>query len=113
MSDIVPQPRNQVTRNGVRGVVAGIGGVGLLILNALPPLPAIIVGGALVVGGLAFSSSKSDRTAGVVAIAAGAVTALSGLIPPLGFLLWLPGLGLLGAGVWSLIKFFRGVKSRT
>jgi hypothetical protein len=111
MSDIVP--RSQVTSSGVKGVGAAVGGAGLLVLNWLPSLPAIIVGAALLVGGLALSSSKSDRTAGIVTAVAGGLAALSGIIPGLSWLLWVPGLGLLGAGVYSLVKFFRGMKSRT
>ncbi len=112
MSDIVP--RSEVTKSGVKGVGALAGGVGLLILNALHPLAAIIVGGVLTVGGLAFTTgTKKDRTAGAVTMGAGILTALAGLIPGFHFLLWLPGIGLLGAGVYSIIKFIRGLKTRT
>ncbi len=112
MSDIVP--RSSLTRTGVKGVSALAGGVGLLILNALHPLAAIIVGGVLTVGGLAFTTgTKKDKTAGIVTMGAGILTGLAGLIPGLHFLLFLPGIGLLGAGIYSLVKFLRGMKTRT
>ena len=112
MSDIVP--RSEVSKSGVKGVGAIAGGTGLLVLAGLSHgLLGIIAGGVITVVGLALSGSKSDRKAGLVAAVAGAVTLASALIPGLRFLIVLPGIGLLGAGVWSLIKFFRGMKSRT
>jgi CHASE2 domain-containing sensor protein len=110
MSDIVP--RNQVAKSGVKGVGALVGGAGLLVLNALPPVPAIIAGAALAVVGFALSGSRSDRVAGIVTAAAGIVTLASGLLH-VGWMLWIPGIGLLAAGVYSLVKFFRGMKSRS
>ncbi len=114
MSDIVPQPRNQVARHGMKGVGAVAGGVGLLVLSAIAHIPWIgpIVGGVIAVAGFALTGSKSERTAGVVAAVAGVATVVVSLIPGLRWLMVLPGIGLLGAGIWSLIKFFRGMKSR-
>lgn len=111
MSDIVP--RSQVSKSGVKGVGAIAGGVGLLILSSMGGVLGLIAGGVLTVAGLALSSSKSDRTAGVVTAAAGIVTAASAIIPGLDWLMWLPGIGLVGAGIYSLVKFFRGMKSRS
>jgi len=117
MSDIVP--RSQVTKSGVKGVGAIAGGVGLLVLSSLGGFLGLIAGGVLTVVGLALSGSKSDRTAGVVTAAAGIITGVSALhnfvnfLPNLSWLMWLPGIGLLGAGVYSLVKFFRGMKSRS
>jgi hypothetical protein len=111
MSDIVP--RSQVSKSGVKAVGALAGGAGLLVLSSLHPIAGLVVGGVITVVGLALSSSKSDRTAGVVATVAGVLTAASALIPGLHFLMWLPGIGLLGAGIYSLVKFFRGMKSRS
>jgi hypothetical protein len=113
MSDIVP--RNQVTKHGVKGVGAVAGGVGLMILSSISAIPVVgaIAGGILAIVGFSLTGSKSDRTAGVVTAVAGVVTVAAALIPGLRWLIWLPGIGLLGAGVWSLIKFFRGMKSRS
>ena len=117
MSDI--EPRSQVTKNGMKGVGALAGGVGLVVLSALGPVLGLIAGGVLTVVGFSLTSSKSDRTAGVVTAAAGILTAVSGLsrvlhfLPNLGWLMWIPGVALIGAGAWSLIKFFRGVRARS
>jgi hypothetical protein len=113
MSDI--EPRSQVTRSGVKGVGAVAGGAGLLVLAGIAAIPVIgiIAGAVIAVVGFALMTSRSDRGAGVVAIVAGAATLLGAIIPGLRWLLWLPGIGLLGVGIWSLIRFFRGVKSRS
>ncbi len=117
MSEI--EPRSQVSRNGVKGVGALAGGVGLVVLSLLGPVLGLIAGGVLTVVGLSLTGSKSDRTAGWVTAGAGIVTAVSALhrflpfMPNLGWLMWIPGVALIGAGVFSLIKFFRGVKSRS
>jgi len=113
MGEIVP--RNQVTRHGVKGVGAIAGGAGLMVLSSISSIPVIgaIAGGLLAVVGFALTGSKSDRTAGVVTAVAGVVTVAAALIPGLRWLIWLPGIGLLGAGVYSLVKFFRGMKSRS
>ena len=111
MSDIVP--RNQVTKSGVKGVGAVAGGVGLLLLVSLHGILGILAGGVITVVGLALSGSKSDRASGIVTTVAGVVTMAAALIPGLRWLMWIPGIGLLGAGIYSLVKAFRGMKSRT
>ncbi len=113
MSDIVP--RSEVTKSGVKGVGAVVGGTALLVLSAISSIPVIgvVAGGILAVVGFSLTTSRSDRTAGAVTAVAGIVTAAASLIPGLRWLVWLPGLGLLGAGVFMLFRFFRGVKTRT
>jgi hypothetical protein len=119
MSDI--EPRSQVSKNGVKGVGALAGGVGLLLLSALSAhfVLGLIAGGILTVVGFSLTGTKSDRTAGWVTAVAGIVTAVSAVsrvlhfLPNLGWLMWIPGVALIGAGVWSLFKFFRGVRSRS
>jgi hypothetical protein len=113
MGEIVP--RNQVTRSGVKGVGAIAGGVGLLVLSSISAIPVIgaVAGGVLAVIGFALTGSKPDRGAGVITAAAGIVTVAAALIPGLRWLVWLPGIGLLGAGIYSLVKFARGLKTRT
>jgi hypothetical protein len=117
MSDI--EPRSQVSRNGVKGVGAVAGGVGLVVLSLLGPVLGLIAGGILTVVGFSLTGSKSDRTAGWVTAGAGIVTAVSAVshivhfLPNLSWLMWIPGVALIGAGVWSLFKFFRGVRSRS
>jgi hypothetical protein len=113
MSDIVP--RSEVSKSGVKGVGAVVGGTALLVLSAISQIPVIgvIAGGVLAVVGLSLTTSRSDRTAGAVTAVAGIVTAAAALIPGLRWLVWLPGIGLLGAGIYMLFKFFRGMKTRT
>jgi hypothetical protein len=112
MSDI--EPRSKVSKNGVKGVGALAGGVGLGILAALSThwLPGLIAGGVLAVVGFSLSGSKSDRTAGIVVAGAGIATAVAA-IAHLSGLIWVPAVALIAAGAWSLFKFFRGVRSRS
>ncbi len=114
MGDVVP--RSELTKQGMRGVGGIAGGVALLLIRALAsgPIGGFIVGGLVAVVGLIMTRDKGDRKAGLVALGAGAATILAFLIPGIR---WLPltlllvsGIGLLGAGVWSLIKFFRNLK---
>ncbi len=62
---------------------------------------------------LPFPGRNLEKTAGVVTAAAGILTLASALIPGLRILMLIPGIGLLGAGIWSVVKFFRGLKSRS
>jgi len=93
--------------------------------------------GGLVIGGLSFRvgaasvkpESKTDRRGGVIAMVAGVALALPGLakifkiVPIVGGMvisldhlasgaLGLGALGLLGYGVFNLVKFVKGLKSR-
>ena len=111
MSEIVP--RSEVSRQGVRGVGALIGGAALLLLSALHPIGAFIIGGVLAVGGFALTGSKSDRTLGFIAAGAGIVTIVSQLIHPLHLIFVIPGIGLLAVGVVSLVRFFGNLRKRT
>ncbi len=113
MSDIVP--RSEVSRHGVRGVGAIVGGAALLILHALAAVPVVgfVVGGALTVGGFALTGSKSDRTVGFIAAGAGIVTILSRILPGLGWIMLVPGIGLLAVGAVSLFRFFTNLRKRS
>lgn len=114
MSDIVP--RSQLTRDGVKGTGAVVGGLALLVL-AGGHIISIIAGGVLIIAGLALSSSKSDRTAGIVTTVVGASALAAGIlgrwIPGIPWLMRIAGFVFLGAGIYSLVKFFRGMKTRT
>lgn len=107
-------PREKVTKHGVQGVVSVAGGVGSIILAAITahPVFGIIVGGVIGLAGLALSSSKHDRTLGVVTTVVGA-GAIAASIFHLGGLLVTGGIILLGVGAYSLFRFFRGLKSRS
>ncbi len=120
MSDLVP--RDRLTGQGVRGVVAVAGGIGILALAGIGGIPGIIVGGVLAVIGLAFSGSRPERNAGLVIAAVGAavlvtsVFSLLGLHGPIsGLFHWLmraAGLILLGVGGLSLYRFISGLRKR-
>jgi len=112
MGEIVP--RSQLTHHGVKAVGAIAGGITLLALASLGGIPGIIVGGVITVVGASLIGSKRDRGAGAIIAAAGAVTALSSLLlPGLDWLIRIPGIGLIGVGIYSLVKFIRGMKTRT
>ncbi|MFP4483690.1 MAG: hypothetical protein ACLFO1_02425 [Spirochaetaceae bacterium] len=120
MNDLVP--RDQLVRQGSRGVGGVVGGAGLLILHSIAAigagfsLPGIIVGGVLAVTGAGLASgTKTDKTGGMVLAGAGVLTGLASL-PIIGGLasglMWVAGLGLLGVGGVNLFRFIRGMRKR-
>jgi hypothetical protein len=111
MSDIVP--RSVLAKQGVQGVGAVAGGVVLFVL-AGGGWFGIIAGAILTLGGLALSGSKSDRTAGIVTAVVGAATLLTGIFGgPFMWLMKAAGFVFLGGGIYLLVKFFRGLRSRS
>jgi hypothetical protein len=118
MGDIVP--RDQLVKQGMKGLGGVAGGIGLFILKAFTggaviSLPGLIVGGIVAVVGLAIGSSREDRKAGMVVTAAGVLTAVASLplVRGLGStLLTLGGIGLLGMGIYSLAKFLANLRRR-
>ncbi|GEM_PF-351511 len=120
MNEIVPSDR--LVRYGMTGVGGTAAGIGLLILSGFagPGLSilGLIVGGGLTAFGLSSSSkakSPDDRTGGLVAAGAGALTVIASL--PLigglaGGMMSLAGFGLLGYGGYSLYKFISGLRAR-
>jgi hypothetical protein len=117
MNDMVP--RERLSSVGVRGVIAVAGGIGILVLAGIGGWPGILVGGALALIGLAFTSSRSDRNAGIVTAAVGAAVLVSS-IPILhglfgGLFHWLmraAGIVLLGVGGFSIFRFISGLRRR-
>ncbi len=115
MNEIVPT--NVLAKQGVTAVGGLAGGLGLLILGALPSVFGIAAGiviGLVGVGALS-SRERSDRVVGGIAAAAGGLAILSkvGLFGGLASgLLGIATVGLLGLGVWNGIKFLKGLKSR-
>jgi hypothetical protein len=120
MNDIVP--RSTLAKQGTHGIISIAGGIGAFILAGLTGhlVLGLIVGGALTVAGIALSGSKKDRGAALVTTVAGVATLASslpfisrifgGLVH--GVLVG-AGIVLVGIGGWSLIKFIRGMKTRT
>ena len=121
MSDIVP--RSELSRQGVRGVVATAGGIGALVLGGLFGWWGIILGGVITVVGIALSRSPKERTIGLVTAALGAVVLVSSILPQIpvlggifGVVRWLiraAGIVLIGVGGFSLFKFISGLRKRT
>ncbi len=116
MNDLVPQ--RTLTKQGVAAVGGLAGGIGLLVLGALPSVFGIAAGAVVALIGLAAATSKeaSEKRSGFIVAAAGALALLSkipflsGLAGPL---LGLATIGLFGMGLWNGIKFFKGLKSRS
>lgn len=112
-------PRRELVRTGGKGIAGVAGGIGLLVLRSIASatIPGLIVGGILTVAGLGVSSrSRKDRTAGLVAAGAGALTVVASLplVGGLGStLMLLGGIGLFAAGGFALFRFFKGLKSRS
>jgi hypothetical protein len=117
MSDLYPVDSTELRSRGTRGVMAAIGGVGLLGVGALvsTPIVAGIVGGVLALAGLTgiFSKKKSDRSTGGLVLAVGGIAIASAFLHgPLSGLISLGGVILLGFGGWNIFKFVKGLKSR-
>jgi hypothetical protein len=121
MNDIEPQggytPTNVLAKQGVTAIGSLIGGAGLLIAGALPPVPGIVVGAVIgIIGiGAAMSKDRDDRKIGIFAAAAGGLTILAkiGIVKPLaGTLLAIGAIGFLAAGIWNGVKFLKGLKNR-
>jgi len=114
MSDLVP--RKTMVKQGGYAIGGLGGGIALLALHAIGGVPALIVGGIVALIGLAISSSKDDRTAGIVTAAAGALTAAAA-IPVIGgiagALLTISGIGLLVMGGINLYKFVKNYRKRS
>ena len=109
-------PTKTLMKRATKGIGGIAGGAALFGLSSMGPMPSLIVGGLLAVGGLSIATvSPEDRKyAGVVA-GAGALTALTA-IPLVGnitnFLMFGGGVALIGMGVYGLVQFFQGLRTR-
>jgi hypothetical protein len=86
------------------GIVSSAAGLGLLLLRGLTSFGAGLSAG-----------KKADRIGGGIIAAGGVLTAVASL-PVVGGLasglMWLGGVGLLGAGVVNIVRFARGLRAR-
>ncbi|MDR1302953.1 MAG: hypothetical protein LBK43_10880 [Treponema sp.] len=108
-----------LAKQGVTAVGGILGGVGLLLMGALPPIGGILLGAiAGVVGiGTLLSKDPAEKKPGTILTVAGCLAIASRvgipLIKPLaGAFLGLGALGFLALGIWNGIKFFKGLKRR-
>jgi hypothetical protein len=118
MADYHPVDADEVRRNGMRGVIATGGGIGLVLFNSLLHIPVVgwVIGGALVVLGImgVVGRNRTDKVSGAVLIGAGVLGLTSFVFKGLtGFVLGAGSLGLIAYGILNLIKFARGLKSRS
>ncbi len=114
MGDLVP--RDRLVRQGMKGVGGAVGGAALLLLSGLSGPAGWIVGGLLTMGGLVISTSRDDRTAGIVTAAAGLLILVSAAIPGVGpvanWLMRAGGIALLLGGGFSIVCFILNLRKR-
>ena len=116
-SNDIPSTKS-LSKLGVSAVGCVAAGIFLLVLKL--PLVGIIAGVFAVLFGIGNIMSKdpSDKRAGILISAAGALTILSvtnipHIAPVSGVLLTVGAVGLLALGVINAVKFFRGLKKRS
>ena len=116
-SNDIPSTKS-LSKLGVSAVGCIATGIFLLVLKL--PLVGIIAGIIVLLFGIGNIASKdrTDKKAGLLISAAGALTILSvtniPLIAPVsGVLLTVGAVGLLALGVVNAVRFFRGLKKRS
>jgi hypothetical protein len=115
-SNLPVDPKN-LTDKGTKAVMSTAAGLGMLAVNALLSIPVVgtvISAGLLGLGAIGlFGKSKTDKASGTVLAAAGIAGLTTLFIPGVAHsLLSLGGIGLLGFGVFNLISFLKGLKSK-
>lgn len=111
--DLVPVPTNELVRRGGKGIAGIAAGAGILLLRGLAgSVLGGVVGGILLVSGTALLAFREkERPTGAILTGAGALTLLASFGVGSG-LLALAGFGLIGAGAFSLYRFWKGLQSR-
>jgi len=126
MNDIIRRDEipsvSKLSKLGVSAVGFGAAGIFLSLLNTISAAPVLgfIAGGIVCLFGIGALSSKdpTDKKAGIIITAAGALTIVSKIGIPLisgfsGFLLGAGAFGLIALGVVNAVKFFIGLKKRS
>ena len=119
MSDHYPveQKPNELAERGTKGVMAVLGGAGLLVVNSLLSIPVVgwVLSAGMVGLGLTglFGKTKTDKVSGTVLTAAGVLGGATLLLPHLTHnLLGLGGLGLIVYGVVHFGSFVSGLRKK-
>lgn len=108
-------PRSRLAKQAMMGIGASAGGILLLALPVSGVL-SFVVGGVLLVAGLALATTKSDRTVGVVTAVVGAAAILGGILPGrdvISTLVRIAGALGLGGGIYLLVRFFLNLRKRS
>ena len=120
-TDEIPST-SSLSKLGVSAVGYTAAGIFLLLLNLVTQsfVPALIIGGVVLFFGIGSFRSKdlTEKKAGVILTAAGALTILSKIPIPIikglsGVLLTIGAIGLLAIGIINGVKFFSGLKKRS
>jgi len=119
--DDIPSTKT-LSKYGVSAIGFGAAGIFLSLLNTISAAPVLgfIAGGIVCLFGIGALSSKdpTDKKAGMVITAAGALTIISKIGIPFisglsGFLLGAGAFGLIALGIVNAVKFFIGLKKRS
>ncbi|MDR2633114.1 MAG: hypothetical protein LBC51_05775 [Treponema sp.] len=108
-----------LAKQGLAAVGGIVGGAGLLLMGALPPIAGILLGAVAGIAGIGALLSKDpqEKKPGAIITVAGGLAILSRIgipvIKPLaGAFLGLGALGFFAMGIWNGIQFFKGLKRR-
>ncbi len=113
-----PVSTEQTRSYGVRGVFSAAGGLATLIVGNLIGVPVVgpIIGGILTVTGIyqLIRNKAENKAATYIPLALGIAGLTTIFIPKVitGFI-GLAGLGLLGFGIYNIVKFIQALKSRS
>jgi hypothetical protein len=118
MSYEYPVDPTTLRAKGTRGVISTGAGLGLWIVNALVGIPVV---GWVISGGLVFlgvmglvGRERTDKGTGAILMGAGALGLASIFLKGLTtFLFGVGGFALVAFGVWNLVQFARGLRSRS
>lgn len=118
MSDNYPVDAAEVKKQGMRGVISTGAGLGLILFNSMLRIPVLgwILGGAMVVLGIMgfLGRNRTDKNTGKVLMGAGILGLASIFFKGFsGLILGASGIGLVGYGIFNLVKFAKGLKSRS
>ncbi len=115
MGELVP--RKTMVKQALKGIGGIGGGIALLALAGSTGVFGFVIGGIVTFIGLALSTSKEDRLAGMITAGAGILTLVTAAQLPIlksiaGGLMYIGGGALIVAGVFSVINFIKNLNAR-